>query len=304
MFDPHSKPESGWRRDLYAVLFETETPLGWAFDVGLLVAIVVSIVAVSLETISAGDPARPLLTMGDAHPVLFGVVEWVVTIVFTIEYAARMIAVRSKARYAFSFFGIVDLVSIVPAYLALFVVDAISLQVVRVLRLLRIFRVLKMGKFLREGTVLVRAIKAARYKISVFLFGVLTLVVIQGALIYVVEGGPGTRFSSIPTSVYWAIVTLTTVGFGDISPETPPGQVIASIVMLMGYGIIAVPTGIVSVEVARAAGGQAERPSSPAWSNALMRACDECKFEELDPSANFCRNCGDKLPGLNVIEEP
>lgn len=307
MFDPHSKPEAGWRRTLYTILFETDTPAGLAFDIALLIAIAASILAVSLETVSAGDPSAPLMTMGEAHPVLFGALDWVLTIIFTFEYIARLLAVRRKMEYALSFFGIVDLVAILPTYLGLFLVDAGSLQVVRVLRLLRIFRVLKLGRFLREGTVLVRAIRASRYKISVFLFGVLTLVVIQGALVYAVEGGPDTQFSSIPRSVYWAIVTLTTVGYGDISPVTPVGQMIAAMVMLMGYGIIAVPTGIVSVEVARAsdAADAEERAEREArgWESPLVRACDECKAEEPEPSANFCSNCGAKLPAIKFVQE-
>jgi voltage-gated potassium channel len=307
VFDPHSKPDAGWRRDLYTVLFETETPLGWAFDIGLLVAIVASIVAVAAETLLLEDPANPYLTYGDAYPILFGAVEWVITVVFTVEYVARIVVVRHKVRYALSFFGIVDLLAILPTYLALFVIDATSLQAVRVLRLLRVFRVLKLGKFLREGTVLVRAIRAARYKISVFLFGVLTLVVVQGSLVYAIEGGPETQFTSIPTAVYWAIVTLTTVGYGDIAPETPVGQMVAAMIMLMGYGIIAVPTGIVSVEVARAVEDDADdddagSASSSQWRSPLARNCDDCKVEEMDPTANFCRNCGGKLPALHMIE--
>jgi voltage-gated potassium channel len=300
VFDPFDKPEAGWRRDLYTVIYETDTPLGWAFDAALLAAILLSVLAVALETV------QPL---GTDYAQTFYVIEIALTALFTVEYVLRLIVIQHPSRYALSFFGIVDLLAVLPTYLAFFLVDASSLQTVRILRLLRVFRVLKLGKFLREGTVLVRAIKASRYKISVFLFGVLILVVIQGSLVYAVEGDPNGQFSSLPKSIYWAIITLTTVGYGDIAPQTALGQSIAAIIMLMGYGIIAVPTGIVSVEVARATdederehAGDSGKSSSPNWSSALMRPCEECKFEELDPGANFCRACGAKLPGLHFVD--
>lgn len=302
MFDPFDKPESGWRSELYTIIYETDTPAGWAFDAALLAAILVSVLAVALETV------QPL---GSDYANVFLVTEVVLTVLFTVEYVLRLVVISHPRRYALSFFGIIDLLAVLPTYLALFLVDASSLGTVRVLRLLRVFRVLKLGKFLREGTVLVRAIKASRYKISVFIFGVLILVVIQGSLVYAVEGDPNGQFSSLPKAIYWAIITLTTVGYGDIAPQTALGQSIAAIIMLMGYGIIAVPTGIVSVEVARATDdderehgeGRAGGQGSAQWTHALMRTCDECKFEELDPGANFCRACGAKLPGLHVLGE-
>jgi voltage-gated potassium channel len=215
----------------------------------------------------------------------FLAIEWFFTILFTIEYIMRLIVVRRPMRYIFSFYGIVDVLAIIPTYLMVLMPTVHYLLVIRVLRLLRIFRVLKLGEYLTEADLLVRALAASRRKILVFLLGVMTLEIIIGALMYVVEG-PQHGFIDIPTSIYWGIVTLTTVGFGDITPQTPLGQALASMVMLIGYGIIAVPTGIVTVELARA--------SSVTVST---QSCPKCGSEGHDSDALFCKRCGGQLNG-------
>jgi len=238
-FDPESRPE-GWRAKVYEVIFETDTPIGKLFDICLLVAIVLSVVLISLETVPEFEHSQ--------HEALRAA-EWVLTGLFTIEYILRLVCVREAKRYALSVMGIVDLLSLLPTLLSPFVDDAQVLQLIRSLRLLRVFRVFQVGEMAEEGSSMVRALIGSRYKIAVFLGAVLIVVVIQGALLYYVEHDKNQGFDSIPSSVYWAVVTLTTVGYGDISPVTPVGQFIASVLMLLGYGIIAIPTGIVSAEV-------------------------------------------------------
>jgi voltage-gated potassium channel len=210
--------------------------------------------------------------------------EWLFTILFTIEYVLRLLSVRRPLRYATSFFGVVDLLAIIPSYLSIFVPGSHYLLVIRVLRLLRIFRLLKLAEYITEAATLRRALRASQRKISVFLSVVVLLVIIIGALMYVVEGEEH-GFTSIPVSIYWAVVTLTTVGYGDLSPRTPFGQMLASIVMIIGYGIIAVPTGIVSVELAQAARQQ----------NVSRQSCPACAAEGHDPDALCCKYCGAKL---------
>jgi len=262
-----------WRTRLHEVIFEADTPAGRAFDIALLIVIVVSVVAVMLESVA--DIRR---RYGD----LLRVLEWVVTITFTIEYVLRLLAVDRPSRYARSFFGIVDLLAIVPTYLGLFVPEAHSLMVVRVVRLLRVFRVLKLARFLGEAQLLLRALRASRRKITVFLGAIVTVVIVVGALMYVIEG-EANGFTSIPTSMYWAVVTLTTVGYGDIAPRTTLGQLLAALLMILGYGIIAVPTGIVTVELANA-------------SRAVSRqACPGCGIEGHDVDATHCKACGAHL---------
>lgn len=241
IFDPESRPQDdGWRARVYEVIFETDTRAGLLFDILLLVAIMISILAISLESVPSFE---------EGHRQSLRQLEWVVTAMFTLEYILRLTVVEEPKRYAFSLMGIVDLLSLLPTYLSLLFIDAEALQVIRALRLLRVFRVFQLGHMSDEGIRMVRALVASRYKIAVFLGTLLILVVIQGALLYYVEHIENPAFSSIPISIYWAIVTLTTVGYGDISPATVPGQAIASILMLLGYGIIAVPTGIVTAEV-------------------------------------------------------
>lgn len=227
---------------LYHIIFESDTPAGKAFDVALLIAIVLSILVVTLESVA---------WIRVDYSVLIKTAEWVFTGLFTIEYALRIYCAPHRLRYVRSFYGIIDLISIIPTYLSLFVVGTQYALVIRSLRLLRVFRVLKLTHFLGEAEVLRKALHQSAAKIIVFLGVVITMVFIVGALMYLIEG-PENGFTSIPTSVYWAVVTLTTVGYGDIAPKTVAGQTLATIVMIMGYGIIAVPTGIVSVEMSRA----------------------------------------------------
>lgn len=264
------------RERLHEIIFEADTPLGKAFDVALLVLIVLSVIAVMLESVEAIDRA---------YHTQLRIVEWTLTIVFTVEYLLRLLTVRRPLRYATSFFGIVDLLAILPTYLSLFFVGAQSLLVIRALRLLRVFRIFKLARYLDESRQLMVALRASARKILVFLFGVLTLVIIIGSAMYLIEGAhPESGYTSIPRSVYWTIVTLTTVGYGDITPQTVPGQILASIVMIMGYGIIAVPTGIVSVEMAR---------SSPR--SVSTQACPACGKDGHDPDASHCKFCGTPL---------
>ena len=259
-----------WRARLHEVIFEADTRAGRAFDVGLLVAILVSVGAVMLESVA--DVRRE-------YGAVLRAVEWSLTAAFTLEYVLRLVAVDRPARYARSFFGLMDLVAIVPTYLALVVPEAHSLMVIRAVRLLRIFRILKLAQFLGEAQLLVLALRASRRKITVFLGGIVTIVMIVGTLMYVIEGEEH-GFTSIPTSMYWAVVTMTTVGYGDIAPRTAVGQLLAALLMILGYGIIAVPTGIVSVELANA--GRA----------VSRQACPSCGGEGHDIDARHCKYCG------------
>jgi voltage-gated potassium channel len=267
-------PAGGWRGRLHEVIFEADTPAGRAFDIGLIGLILLSVLAVMLESIRG---------VRERYGAELYAAEWAFTVLFTVEYALRLVSVRRPLRYAASFFGVVDLLAIVPTYLSLLLPGSHYLLVVRILRLLRVFRILKLAEHLSEADVLMRALRASRRKISVFLLTVLTLVVIIGTLLYVIEGEEN-GFTSIPASVYWAVVTLTTVGYGDISPKTPLGQTLAAAVMIIGYGIIAVPTGIVTVEIAQAA----RKPVS-------TQACPDCSAQGHDADASHCKYCGARL---------
>ena len=272
-----------FRRRLEVVIFGADTPLGKLFDVVLLWAIVLSVALVILESV-------PSIKAG--YGPLLRVLEWSFTGLFTIEYVARLYAARHPLRYAFSFFGVVDFLAVVPGYLSLVVVGSQYLLAVRALRLLRIFRVLKLSRYLGEINVLTEALRASRFKISVFLYTVLTIVVIMGSVMYLVEG-PQNGFTSIPISIYWAIVTLTTVGYGDISPQTALGRMISSALMVTGFGIIAVPTGIVTAELSRAAQPESQAPLKPVQLE--VRPCEQCNLELHDPDAAFCKRCGTPL---------
>lgn len=265
----------GWRARLHEIIYEVDTPLGKAFDVALIWLIILSVVAVMIESVRGVHPAVRDLLRG---------AEWVFTLLFTVEYVVRLLCVDRPIRYATSFFGLVDLLAVLPTYLSVLFPQTRFLLVIRILRLLRVFRILKLARYVREASVLVRALRASRVKILVFVYTVLTLVVVVGALMYVVEGAQG-EFTSIPRSVYWAIVTLTTVGYGDISPTTVLGQVLASVVMILGYGIIAVPTGIVTMEMVNVA------RSGPVTS----QACQSCGRTGHDTDARFCKFCGGGL---------
>ncbi|MEZ6016200.1 MAG: ion transporter [Planctomycetota bacterium] len=266
-------PRAPWRRWLYETIFEHDTVAGKAFDVALLGLIVLSLVCVSLETV---DSIRA------THGRALWTAEYVLTAIFSVEYMARLVAHPRPRVYARSFFGLVDLVSILPTWIGLFVPGAQTFVIVRVFRILRVFRVLKLARFVREGDVLAGALRSSWPKIAVFLITVLCTVTICGATMYLIEGR-GSQFTSIPRGIYWAIVTLTTVGFGDVTPSTTLGQVIASLIMILGYGIIAVPTGIVSAELARS------------QKSVSGQCCSSCTLEGHDPDARFCKRCGASL---------
>ena len=270
----HSARTRNSRERLHEIIFEAETPTGKAFDVLLLWAILLSVLVVILDSV-AGIRAE--------HGQFLRVVEWIFTALFTTEYALRIYCAPRPARYVRSFFGLVDLVSILPTYLSFFIAGSQSLLVIRALRLLRVFRVLKLAQYLGEANVLLSALRASRPKIIVFLGAVLTAVVIVGAAMYLIEGEQN-GFVNIPTAMYWAIVTMTTVGYGDIAPQTVPGQVLASILMILGYGIIAVPTGIVSAELTRT------HPKVVS-----TRACPACGEDGHDSDATFCKFCASNL---------
>ena len=229
------------RERIYTIIFETDTPAGKAFDVGLIFFILLSVLLVMLDSIPE---------IHDAWGVWLLAGEWLITALFTAEYLLRLYVVSRPTRYAFSFFGLVDLLAILPTYISIFLPGMHFLTTVRIIRLLRIFRVLKLVQFMGEGHQLWQALKRSRHKITVFLTTVFTVVVTVGSLMYLIEG-PQHGFTSIPKSIYWAIVTMTTVGYGDIAPKTPLGQIVASLLMVVGYGIIAVPTGIVTSEMIR-----------------------------------------------------
>jgi voltage-gated potassium channel len=262
------------KRRTYEVIFGHDTRGGRLFDVLLIAAILASVLAIMLESVPHASASR---RQG------LRTIEWVFTVLFTVEYALRLWCVRRKRAYALSFFGIIDVLAILPTWLSLVVPGGQALSVIRVLRVLRVFRILKLARYVVESNVLSRALKASRYKITVFVFGVLSVVVVVGSLMYLIEG-PEAGFTSIPTSVYWAVVTLTTVGFGDITPLTPLGKGLATVVMIFGYGIIAVPTGIVSVELAEAARTQRG-----------TRTCPGCGRPGHDPDAIWCKWCGAQL---------
>lgn len=267
----------GWRVRLHSVIFEADTPAGKAFDIILLVLIAASVVVVMLESVNSIQVRY--------RDVLLAL-EWVFTIVFTIEYVLRLAIVKRPSAYAYSFFGVVDLLAILPTYLSLFVFGTQALTVVRAVRLLRVFRVLKLGHYLSESQIITESLKASQRKISVFLFAVTMIVMIVGAVMYVIEGETNPGFSSIPLSVYWAIVTLTTVGFGDITPQTSLGQFISAFVMIIGYAVIAVPTGIVTAEIAN------QQDIAKRLSTQVCRMCGEDKHAV---DAKFCKGCGHSL---------
>ncbi|GAB2463375.1 ion transporter [Hymenobacter qilianensis] len=274
MPDNPSAQQSRWKQAVYQVIFEADTHAGQAFDITLLWAILLSVLVVMLESVqSVNQQYGPYLRA----------LEWFFTILFTIEYITRLVVVRRPLKYAFSFLGIIDFLAIVPTFLSLLIVGSQYLLIIRTIRLLRVFRILKLSRFVGEAAVITGALKASRHKILVFLTSVVAMVVITGTLMYVIEGGQN-GFSSIPQSIYWAIVTLTTVGYGDISPTTTLGKALASVIMIMGYAIIAVPTGIVTAELSR--------PYQKSYKHVICHVCQATEHEE---DAAFCRKCGEKL---------
>lgn len=262
-----------WTRRLHEIVFEADTPEGRAFDLVLIVAILLSVAAVALESVS---------TIALQWGPQLRVAEWIFTVVFSIEYILRLLCLRHPWRYVRSFYGLVDLASTLPTWLALFIPGAQTLLVIRTLRLLRVFRILKLGRWMREAGVLASALRGSARKIAIFLGFLLTVVLLSGTAMFLIEG-PEHGFTDIPTSMYWAVVTLTTVGYGDISPGTALGRLLASALMISGYGVLAVPTGIVSVELAQA------------MREVDNRACQGCGADGHDPKARFCRACGNGL---------
>jgi len=263
-----------WQSNIHEIIFEADTRSGKIFDISLIIIILLSVLTVMLDSVRE---------INRVHGNLLYSLEWIFTIVFTVEYILRLITVGRPLQYAKSFFGIIDLLAILPTYFSLLFPGSQFFIVIRILRLLRIFRILKLVQFLNEAQLLVKALKSSGRKVAIFLFTVLLLVVIFGSLMYVIEGEEH-GFINIPTGIYWAIVTLTTVGYGDVSPQTGLGQTIASIIMILGYSIIAVPTGIVSVEMA-----QAYKDS------VSTQACPQCSHEGHDEDAKYCKDCGAKL---------
>lgn len=271
-----------WKRKLHEIIYEADTPAGKWFDIVLLFLIVASVVVVMLESVAY---------IGNEYGELLNIAEWVITILFTIEYIARIVVIKKPSEYIFSFYGIVDFFSTIPKYLSLFLVGSHALVALRALRLLRVFRILKLARFIGEGNQLINALKASKAKILVFLSAILMLCVILGTIMYMIEGGADSGFTSIPRSVYWAIVTLTTVGYGDIAPVTPFGQFIAAIIMILGYAVIAVPTGIVSAEFTRTGGGEKKKV------HLNTQSCPNCAAEYHRDDAEFCYECGTSLNG-------
>jgi voltage-gated potassium channel len=265
-----------WQKKLHEIIYETDTRVGKLFDVILLWAIIASIVLVMLESVKGLDAK---------YHVFFNISEWVITILFTIEYLVRIISVKQPKKYIFSFFGIVDLLSTIPKYLSLIIGGAHALVALRALRLLRVFRILKLVRYVGEANKLGKALKASRFKIFVFISAVVILCVIIGTIMYLIEGNES-GFTSIPRGVYWAIVTLTTVGYGDIAPQTGLGQFLASLVMILGYGIIAIPTGIVTVEFTKQAALDVHTNT---------KSCSNCSAENHKDKAKYCYSCGHEI---------
>jgi voltage-gated potassium channel len=284
--EPRLRPsdDDGWRLATFRVIFEHDTRGGWLFDVALIAAILASVLITMLDSVAS---------LHASHGRLFYAMEWVFTLVFTVEYIARLLVVTQPLRYARSFFGIVDLLAVLPTWLSLLFPGSQYLLVVRLLRILRVFRILKLARYVSEAGLLVSALRRSSRKIFVFLFAILTVVTVFGALMYVVEG-PAHGFDSIPLGIYWAIVTVGTVGFGDIAPATGFGRFLASILILFGYGLIAVPTGIYTAELAQGLFNRLDQ-----------RRCGQCGLAGHDADAGHCRNCGAALaPAPAVGADP
>ena len=270
------KKRGSWREALYEVIFKADSVAGKTFDISLIVIIALSVITVILNTVSSIE---------QEYGHVLHIAEWVFTIIFTIEYILRLICCKRPVAYAHSFFGIVDLFSIVPTYISVFIPGSQVLLVVRILRVLRIFRVLKLVKYVGESELLIDALRSSRRKITVFLFSVVTIVIIFGSVMYIVESQEN-GFNNIPESIYWAVVTLTTVGYGDVTPHTHIGKVISMVIMVMGYGILAVPTGIVTAEMTKAMGHHNKVSSN---------VCEGCGYRWHDDDAHYCKHCGNTL---------
>ena len=276
-------PAGGWRARVHEIIFGIDTVAGRAFDIALVGAILLSILVVVLDSVPA---------IGGRHADLMYALEWFFTLLFTVEYAARLATVRHPLRYAISFYGLIDLLSVLPTYISLLVPGSEALLDIRILRLLRVFRIFKLTLYIEEYTRLGEALAASRRKIMVFLSVVLMAVLILGTVMYVVEG-PAHGYTSIPTAMYWAIVTMTTVGYGDITPQTALGKGIASFMMLLGWGILAVPTGIVTAEMTA-------RRNDRRSGTRVSRTCQECGSSGHDAGARYCKDCGAALQAASV----
>ncbi|HPO50896.1 MAG TPA: ion transporter [Spirochaetota bacterium] len=266
--------------EIYKIIFEADTFWGKTFDITLMIFILASLISVLLESV---------YSLGIKYHIFFKTIEWFFTAIFTVEYILRIIIVKKPLRYVVSFFGIIDLLSILPSYLGLFLFSVPSLLFIRAIRILRLFRILKLAKYVQEGRILVLALKTSMYKIYVFLLFLLTMITVISGIMYFVEG-PANGFTSIPKSMYWTIVTLTTVGYGDIAPKTPFGQFLASVVMILGYSIIAIPTGIYTVEINKAV-----------KSVSGIKTCKFCLTEDNKMEAKYCYKCGEKMDEENKI---
>jgi len=270
-----SDKKNSWKARIHEIIYEADTKEGKLFDVILLLAILASVILVILESVQSIDVK---------YHTLLNVSEWIITILFTIEYVLRIISIKKPLSYIFSFYGIIDLLSTIPKYLSFIIVGSQNLIALRALRLFRVFRILKLTRYIGASNRLIIALKSSRTKIAVFLFFIIILCTILGTIMYIVEGEEN-GFTNIPKSIYWAIVTLTTVGFGDITPQTPLGQLIASVIMILGYAIIAIPTGIVSSEMTK--------------SNQMLeentQVCPNCGKDNHKENAKFCYDCGSLL---------
>lgn len=276
--------KNNWRFRVHEIIYEADTPMGKLFDIVLLILILFSVVLVMLESVAS---------IGLKYHDFFYITEWIITILFTIEYIARILTVKKPTKYIFSFYGIIDFLSTIPLYLSLILLGSNYLLTVRALRLLRVFRILKIARYVGEGNRLRKALIESRVKISIFIFAVLIVAVIFGTLMHLIEG-EASGFENIPVSVYWCIVTLTTVGFGDIAPVTAVGQFLATILMILGYGIIAVPTGIV--------GARYIQSNSNDYVHLNSQSCRNCGFQRHRDNAKFCQNCGESLHLENTTE--
>jgi len=272
----NNKEHNTWKRKLHEIIYEADTPAGKWFDIILLFLILASIAVVMLESVAE---------IGNNYAYELNLSEWIITVLFTLEYFARIVVIKKSKEYIFSFYGVIDFFSTIPKYLSLFFIGSHALVALRALRLLRVFRILKLARFIGEGNQLANALKASRAKISVFLLAIFMLCIVLGTLMYMIEGDSGGGFTSIPRSVYWAIVTLTTVGYGDIAPVTPFGQFIASIIMILGYAVIAVPTGIVSSEMTK----------KHKKIHLNTQSCSHCSASDHRDDADFCYECGYKI---------
>jgi len=271
-------PIESLRHTLYQVIYQSHTPAGRGFDIVLIILILTSVLTIVLDSVAE---------ISQQYQEQFVVTEWVFTALFTIEYILRIFCIHRPLKYMASFYGLIDLLAILPSYVSLFIPCSHYLQVIRILRVLRVFRVLKLVRFINQSNMLLNALLASRFKITIFLFTISTLLVVFGSAMYLIEG-PENGFTSIPVSIYWAVVTLTTVGFGDITPKTNLGRAVSAVVMVIGYAIIAVPTGIFTAELSREMKKQ---------NNSLdQRVCLKCRKLGHEKEANYCHICGTELP--------